>query len=158
MKLKRLFQQNQRRFQSGFSLVEATVGLGTVTTVILALYGALGGAFSGIQFSRENLRATQILVDKMEAIRLYSWDQIQTPNFIPSTFDVPFDPQGAVNGTGTGVIYHGTVTFEDGPNDVTYSGDMKRVLVTISWTTGSTPRQRQFTSFVSRNGLQSYIY
>ena len=158
MKLNASIQKKSRRSKLAFSLVEATIGLGTVTTVIVALYGALGGAFSGVKFARENLRATQIMVEKMEAIRLYSWDQIHTPGFIPATFSVPFDPTGAINGTGAGLTYTGTVTFADGPTDVTYGSELKTVTVTLSWKTGNTPRQRQFTSLVCRNGLQSYIY
>ena len=157
MKLK-INLRSKRRFLAGFSLVEATVGLGTITTVILALYGALGASINGVQFARENLRATQILVEKMEGIRLYSWDQIHTPGFIPAEFAVPFDPAGVSNGTGAGPTYTGTITFTNGPTDVSYGADLKMVTVTLSWTTGNTPRQRQFTSLITRNGLQSYIY
>jgi hypothetical protein len=140
-----------------FSLVEASIGLGSVTTVMLAVYAALGGAFCGVQFARENLRATQILVEKMESIRLYSWDQLHTTGFVPQTFAAPFDPKGLTNGTGGGLTYSGTVTFTNGPSDVTYGGDLMSVTVTLDWRTGNTPRHRQFTSLVSRNGLQSYI-
>jgi len=155
MRIKNL---HRKRFSIlGFSLVEATVGLGTVTTVIVALYGALGGAISGVKFARENLRATQILVEKMEGIRLYSWDQVEAPGFIPDKFEVPFDPQGVRSGT-PGTSYYGTITFEDGPTDVTYGTDLKKVTVTLDWKTGGVSRHREFSSYITRNGLQSYIY
>ena len=158
MKLFKGKKRNKRRSILGFSLVEATVGLGTVTTVVMALYGALGGAINGVKFARENIRATQILLDKMEGIRLYSWDQLHTTGFVPANFTVPFDPQGAANGTGAGTTYYGTITFENGPTDVTYGTDLKKVTVDLAWKTGNVTRQRQFSSYITRNGLQAYIY
>ena len=157
MKIFRNKQRSKRRWILGFSLVEVTVGMGTVTTVIIALYGALGGAITGVKFARENLRATQILVEKMEGIRLYSWDQVHAPGFVPATFAVPFDPQGVRSGSG-GTIYDGTITFENGPTDVTYGTELKKVTVTLDWQTGGVSRHREFTSYITRNGLQSYIY
>jgi hypothetical protein len=158
MKLNRHQNRRPRKYSLGFSLIEATIGMGTVATVVVALYGALTASFSGVKMARENLRATQILVEKMDTIRLYSWDQIKTPGFIPTKFEVPFDPTGAKNGTGAGVRYYGTVTFTDGPTDVSYGTDLKWVKVTLQWKTGNLERKREFSSMVCRNGLQSYIY
>jgi len=149
----------RNRFK-GFSLVEATIGLGTMSTVILALYSAVISAFGGIQLARENLRASQILVEKMDAIRLLSWDQINTPGFVPTQFTTSFDPAGVNNGKGGGVDYKGTVLFENGPTDVSYGTDLKFVTVKIQWNsqTHGMKRERQFKTLVTRNGLQSYIY
>ena len=47
-----------------------------VGTLILSLYAGFSQGFSIIQTSRENLRATQILVQRMETIRLYTWSQV----------------------------------------------------------------------------------
>ena len=47
--------------------------LGVVAT---SLYGAFTAGFFVIQSTRENLRATQIMVQKMEAIRLLTWSQV----------------------------------------------------------------------------------
>ena len=148
------------RGKKGFSLVEATIGLGTMSTVILALYSAIISAFGGIQFARENLRASQILVEKMDAIRLLSWDQINTPGFVPAKFSIPFDPAGVTNGPGGGFNYTGTVTFENGPTDVTYGSDLKYVTVKLIWNSHNhgMSREREFKTLVTRNGLQSYIY
>jgi hypothetical protein len=109
-----------------------------------------------MQMARENLRATQILLEKMETIRLYSWDQITTPDFIPTTFTAQYDPQGG-NGS-QGLTYTGSMVISDAPVTTSYSGDMKLVKVTINWKTGNLGRTREFSSLVSRYGMQDYIY
>jgi hypothetical protein len=35
---------------------------------------------------------------------------------------------------------------------------MKKVIVTLNWTTGKLPRTRSISTYVSRYGLQNYIY
>jgi hypothetical protein len=90
----------------------------------------------------------------METIRLYSWDQINTPNFIPGSFTNYYDP----NSANKGVIYYGTMAITNAPITSSYSNDMKMVTVQVVWKTGSIDRSRQFSTYVTRNGLQGYIY
>jgi hypothetical protein len=35
---------------------------------------------------------------------------------------------------------------------------MRMLTVNLSWKTGDIPRTRQFSTFISRNGLQNYVY
>lgn len=56
--------------QGGFSLVEAAVALGLVALVVGALYAGMTQVIAQSQSARENLRATQILLEKLETIRL----------------------------------------------------------------------------------------
>src|ERR1051325_10108788 len=86
----------RRGAQAGFSLVEATVALGVIGTVVVALFSAFTGGFMTVQMGRENLRATQIMLEKMETIRLYSWDQITPPIFIPPPFPASYDPNSTM--------------------------------------------------------------
>jgi len=39
-----------------------------------------------------------------------------------------------------------------------YSNDMRQVTVQLTWQTGDTTRTREFNSYISRYGLQNYIY
>ena len=72
--------------------------LGFVAT---SLYGAFSAGFCVIQSTRENLRATQILVQKMEAVRLFTWSQVaDTTNYLKATFTEPYDPLGTNNNCG----------------------------------------------------------
>ena len=52
-----------------------------------------GGVINGINYglfmmgvARENQRATQILLEKTETIRLYNWSEVSSNGFIPATF------------------------------------------------------------------------
>jgi len=105
--------------------------------------------------SRENVRATQILQDKMESIRLYNWDQINTTGFIPEEFVAPYYPNGSTN---SGVVYEGEVDISAAPVSVSYSNDLRLVTVTVEWKSGGVERQRDMQTYISRYGLQHYIY
>lgn len=140
----------------GFSLVEATVGMGVLGTVMVALFGGFTTGFFTMQMARENLRATQIMLEKMETIRLYSWDQINTHGFIPDTFSAKYDPQAQEGAQG--LTYGGTMAITNAPIGSSYADDMRLVKVTLQWKTGEVVRQREFSSLVSRYGMQDYIY
>jgi type II secretory pathway pseudopilin PulG len=145
------------RFQAAFSLIEATVGMALVGTTLGALLSGFTTGFFTMQLTRENLRATQIMLEKVETIRLYSWDQINTPGFIPSGFTNFYDPQAPLGQQG--VAYVGTLSITtNAPIGSSYSNDMALVTVTVNWQTGSLNRSRQFHSYISRYGLQDYIY
>jgi hypothetical protein len=93
----------------------------------------------------------------MEVIRLCTWTQINTSNFIPTSFSVPFKVGGATN---SGLQYYGTIKISGPPAGVptAYSNDMRLVSVTLDWGTNSTmARHRQLYSYISRYGIQNYV-
>lgn len=184
-----LRSSQRRREQAGVTLIEALVSMGIFGVGFFSLYAGMSMGFSVIGNARENLRATQIMVEKMETIRLYSWDQINTPGFIPAAFTDYYFPADDAGGTGTepsgggttggttqtvayygdggegtssghtsGVVYAGRVTVGNGPSGHTYSPDMRRVSISLSWTSGGRTHNRSMVTYVSRHGLQNYIY
>lgn len=144
-----------RQAQAAFSLIEVLVGLGLVAVLFVSMYVGFTSGFGVVQLSRENQRATQILLEKMETLRLYSWDQITTAGFIPPTFTAPFY---ATNNTGMGMIYTGLVTIASSPMTESYSNDVKLITVQVGWVSGKASRSRTMNTFVPRYGLQNYIY
>jgi len=136
--------------------------LGFVATT---LYGAFSAGFCVIQSTRENLRATQILVQKMEAVRLFTWSQVaDTNNYLKSTFTEPYDPLGVTNNTG-GAQYKGYVTATvpaTGELPEAYRTNMRTITVSLYWTNyiGTKPivHQREMQTRVTRNGMQNYIW
>jgi type II secretory pathway pseudopilin PulG len=151
MKIKQLISQKK---QAAFSLIEATLAMGIIGTTAGAMLTGITGGYFTMQLARENVRATQILLEKVETIRLYDWDQINTPGFIPTNFVSSYDP----NSASTGVIYRGTLTISDPPMTNSYSAEMKMVTVRLDWQTGHLDRTRTFNTFIARDGLQNYIY
>ena len=131
------------------------VAVGVASIVFLAVYAGLSSGFAVVQLSRENLRANQIVQEKMETIRLYTWSQITTPGFIPTNFtDVFFSGTQSVSG----LIYTGVVSIADAPVTESYSNDLKEVTVSVNWVSADVTRTREMKTFISRYGLQNYIY
>jgi prepilin-type N-terminal cleavage/methylation domain-containing protein len=142
----------------GFALVEVVTGMMILGVVLVALYAALASAFSTVNMERDNLRATQILVEKMEIVRMYHWEQFKNPTLWPKFFTAYSDPAGVTNATGRGALFSGRITVAPGPTDVLYGDDMRAVTIDITWKTGNMQRSRQFQSYITKNGLQNYSY
>lgn len=143
------------RFQRAFSILEVMVAVSILGIMTVSLYSGFSSGFAVVQLSRENLRATQILQEKMETLRLYTWEQIETPGFVPTNFtDVFYASQDA----NPGLTYTGTVSIVTAPIVETYSTNLKAVTVEVTWSSANVLRTRTMSTFVSRYGLQNYIY
>jgi len=141
-----------------FSLVEVLMGSALGSIVFVSLYTGFSSGFGMIRLNRENLRATQIMQDKMETIRLYNWDQVCSNGFIPTKFTAPFyAAQAFTNDTG-GFLYYGTLAITNAPVLESYGADLRMVTVQLVWTNGMVARQREMKTFVSRYGMQNYVY
>ena len=143
----------------GFSIAEAVVGMGVVGIVCVALYSGLNGGIGTVRMNRENERATQIMTEKLDTIRLYAWDKVTTAGYIPTTFTKPFNavPPGTFNAS-PGTIYTGSVDITTIELPIAYKPNVRQVTVTLNWTSGSVARQRSMTTLVAKNGMQNYIY
>ena len=132
------------------------IGSGLLGVMSVSLYLGIAQGFAFVQIARENLRATQILQEKLETVRLYNWDQISQPGFIPSGFTNYYYPSGSPGNQGA--VYRGTTTIASAPVGGSYAGDMKLVSVQLTWTSSNVQRKRSMQTFVSRYGLQNYVY
>ena len=144
--------------RSAFTLIEVAVTSAILGVIFVTFYAGIGAGFSMVSLSRENLRANQILLDKMETVRLYSWSQINSNGFIPLTFTAPFESAGGARTNGSGVTYYGELSIGDAPISANYSTNLKLVTVSLTWTNGKSARVRSMQTLVSEFGLQTYIY
>src|SRR5258707_11267987 len=78
--------------ESAFTISEVVVAVAVLTIISLGFYTALSSGFGILQASRENLRATQVMMQKLEGIRLCTWSQLT--NF---TFSEPYNPLASTN-------------------------------------------------------------
>ena len=131
------------------------IGAMIMAVMFATLYLGFAQGYRIIGSARENLRATQILQEKMETIRLYTWEQINTPGFIPTNFNAYFYPVGTQT---NGVVYNGQMIIAPAVMTESYAADHKLVTAVLNWTSGSVQRQRQMTTLVSRYGLHNYYY
>src|SRR5438309_11552711 len=127
---------NQTTAETGsraFTLMEVLVAVAIISIEFVSLYLGMTQGFAIVQVARENLRATQILQEKMETIRLYTWDQITNNGFIPPTFTAAFYPAGSQTNN-QGATYQGTGATSDVPpplSPASYAKDTKLVVVQV---------------------------
>lgn len=157
-------QRLSSRKEFAFSLVEACVGAMIVLVVFVSLYAGISTCFHATRAVRENLRATQIMLERMEGIRLYNWNQLAFSNWIPTFFTNYYYPL-TNRGESPGIPYVGRFTVANVPFPSpapSYANDMRLVTVQIWWTnivgTNQLVRTRQMQTYVSRMGLQNYVY
>ena len=139
--------------------MEVLVALLVLVTITVAYYLGLSSCFSAVKSSREDVRATQIMMQKLEAVRLCTWSELT--NF---SFKEPYDPLGSTNNT-AGMYYFGTVTKSAAttiPATSSYLNNMCLVTVSLLWTNGggsnALVHSRQMQTHYARYGLQSYIW
>jgi prepilin-type N-terminal cleavage/methylation domain-containing protein len=134
-----------------FTLVEVIVGAAILALTVVALYGAFSFGFSTIKVSQEDVRADQILVQKLETLRVYDWTSI-TNNYVPTNFTGFYSTNG-------GVTYEGSLSvapFVATTANETYTDSLRQVTVSVDWISGGIPRTRSMTTLVSQYGIQTY--
>lgn len=168
-RLRREVQNPVGSAQSAYTFAEVMVAVALVAVMVVTLYLGITSGFSILQNARENLRATQILAQRVETLRLYTWDQLRnagpTASF-QTNFTAIFDPLTGPNGGG--VIYHGNIQVAVPPPvsvlpaSVSYRDTVALVTVSLSWTNQAGerfyPHERQFQTLVAKSGMQMYVY
>jgi type II secretory pathway pseudopilin PulG len=139
--------------------MEVIVAVLILGTMAVTLYASLFFGFGVADANREELRATQILLQKTEAVRLCTWGQLTNFNFQES-----YDPLGAKKGR-AGTLFTGSVITNLPGNisdSASYKPDMRLVTVTVFWTNfnGKQPiaHSRQMETQIAKYGLQDYIW
>jgi type II secretory pathway pseudopilin PulG len=143
---------------SGFTLVETVVATFLAAIMLPSIFACLAAGFSIVQTTRENLRVTQIIVQRMEAIRLASYATLQDPAAFPSSSTEYYSPSGQTNGNG-GTVYKLTYTCAPGPSSLppSYRTNMMCITVTAAWKSGKIQQTRTMQSYVARYGIQRYV-
>jgi type II secretory pathway pseudopilin PulG len=155
MELKAIINKQRLSRKSGFSVLEAIVAMGVVGLLVMALYAGMTSAMLSVRLARENHRATQIMVEKMELLRLFTWDQLNTTNFVPPTFTASYVDDGTTNTSG--LTYAGTVSITPYPAGKNYSDYIKIASLNMTWTSGGIVRTRELSTYVGRYGIQNYV-
>lgn len=151
--------ENKGRGRRGFTLTEVLVSLAVSGFLFVSLYAGLAQGTTSLKSAREKLRATQILTEKLEVIRLYNWDQVNTPGYIPATFtDYQYPSLDTNNPAAQGIAYNGTITI--GPAEVhsKYTNTMRNVSITLRWANGASTNQETMATLISEFGVQRYVY
>jgi hypothetical protein len=135
------------------------VSVGVLGVLLVSLYAGLNFGFGQIQVSREEERATQILSEKMEVVRLMSWDQlVNLPGYVPTAFTASYSILNPTNAPAGSLLYSGTVLVTNVPISENYSNDLRMMQISLTWQSRGQTHQRTMTTFASRYGLQNYVY
>ena len=152
--------RNSGPHERAFTLAEVLISAAVIGILFVTLFYGISFCFSATKFERENLRATQIMLQRMEGIRLFNWSQLQNTNYNPTLTQERYIPANGTNAA-SGVTYDVTVSVTPvalNPSP-TYSGYMRKVTVTVKWVSGNNiTRSRSASTFVAKDGIQNYIY
>ena len=147
-----------RARRQGFTMIEALVAMLMAGIMFTALYAGMHFGFRIIKLSRENTRATQIMVEHMEICRLYKWNDLtNTGGFLNTNpIAVPYYPAGA--GTSS-IMFTSRVSLVPFASGASYASDMRKLTVRVDWeSTADSSRSRSMSTYVARNGLQNYVW
>jgi prepilin-type N-terminal cleavage/methylation domain-containing protein len=156
--------EREDRGASAFTLPEVLVSIVLVSIVTVSLFAGITQGFVVVDVGRDNMRATQLMVNTMEIVRLYNWDQINSNGFIPTNYTTFLYPTNTsrANALNTVTLANRRAQVQIGittPNlGTTYQTNMRQVQITVTWTNQNVTRLRTMTSFVAEEGIQKYVY
>ena len=146
---------------AGYTLVEVLVAVALVAVMLVTLHAGFASGFSTIQNAREDLRATQIMMQQMEAIRLCSWGQLSN---CPISFVEYYYP-AETNINNRGAAFYGRIGVspcDSIPDSAIYKTNICLVTITINWTNynGARPvaHRREMQTQAALCGLHNYIW
>ena len=147
----------RRPSASGFTLVETIVAITLAAIMLPTIFAGIASGFSILQVTRENRRATQIIVQRMEAVRLASYKTLQDPAAYPPSYTEYYSPSQTNGNKGT--AYTVTYNCAPGPSSLppSYRTNMLLVTVTASWNSCKVQHTRSMQSYVARYGVQRYV-
>lgn len=142
--------------------MEVLCSIAIAAIVATSLFVGFNNGFAILRTTREDLRATQILMQKTEAIRLLTWAQLSSNS--PTTFQEYYNPSGAATNSGV-TLYVGTISSTglatNIPDGVLYKSNLYLVTITVAWTNtvGSKPvgHFRQMQTMAAKAGMQNYL-
>lgn len=143
--------------EKGITIAEVVISLAILAVMAAGIMGSFSYGFLTVQLVRENQRATQIMLERAETIRLYNWDQVNSNGFIPSVSYVPYDPQAPTNSQG--IMYRCDLEVTNFPFSTSYATNLRRFVIKLQWTgAGGITRTRSLTTLVAKDGMQNYVY
>jgi hypothetical protein len=130
------------------------VGLLILGVTVAALCGGFSFGFNSIKLSQEEVRADQILVQKLESLRIYQFANVNSA-YIPTNFTAYYSTSNAVHG----VTYNGSMSitpFVPSASREAYSNTLKQVTASVSWFSEGMNHTRTMMTLVSTNGISTY--
>jgi|SRR5690242_14191077 len=152
------------RRSAGYTLVEVLCAIIIAAIATTALFAGFNNSFAILRTTREDLRATQILMQKTEAVRMLTWQQLTNVQTLEPTFKEYYYPAGTSSNQ-AGALYWGTISTTalatNIPDTVPYKANLHLVTITVVWTnyvgSKSLAHSRQMQTLSALSGMQSYL-
>lgn len=139
-------QQTKR--QDGFTLTEAMIATVILALALASVIGICGRCMRYLTDIRRTARASQVLQQKMEDIRLLNWTQLQT---LTNAFTDPADTNKIYKGV---ILTNSFTEAKYGTTDV-----VMRVTLLVTWTNQNRRvLSNQLTTLIANGGLNKYIF
>ena len=107
-----------------------------------------------VRSCQENENVTQIMSEKLDTIRLYNWNQVNSlGRFLPTNFVVGIEPLL----TNSRPFYTGNISVVTAPIPEDYRSNLLQVTVKVDWVSGNRPQSQSMVTYVAKYGLQTYI-
>jgi hypothetical protein len=153
------------RCEAGDTLAKTLVSVAFVGVVVALLYVAFSVGFHVIQSTREDLRASQIVLQRAEALRLFTWSQVCDTNYHRKPLFVePRDSLGLANNRGDAQYagYLSAPVSGAGERASVSHRHLRPVTVTVCWTNfdGARPivHRREVQARLAPNGMPKYLW
>ena len=131
------------------------MSIAIIGVVAAGLMGCFTFSLFAIRMARENQRATQIILERAEAIRCFNWDSLSnvpttavTDYYNPATQSPPLytvTTSLSAFSPSTGII-------------PSYATNMQQLTIIVSWKTGNISRCRTNMTYIAKDGIQNYVY
>jgi hypothetical protein len=130
------------------------VGFLILGITIAALCGGFSFGFNTIKLSQEEVRADQILVQRLETLRVYNWTNVIN-GYVTTNFPAYYSTSNAVHG----VTYNVSVSvspFVPSATLESYSNTLRQVTARVSWFSEGMNHTRTMMTLVSTNGIATF--
>jgi prepilin-type N-terminal cleavage/methylation domain-containing protein len=139
-----------------FTIVEVLISVVIVGISAAGLMGCFRFAWFAIRMARENQRATQIILERAEAIRCYSWDNLpNVPNLTRDYYNRTTQEQPVYR------IHTVLTSWSSVPPSGTapsYASKMQTLTIYCTWASGPVTRTRTYTTYIAQDGIQNYVF
>ena len=136
--------------KKAFTIIEVLMSVVIVGISAAGLMGCFRFSWFAIRMARENQRATQIILERAEAIRCYNWNNLTS---------VPAQATDYYNGvTHEAPVYTVRTTLSAFPSGPNYAQSMQTLTITCTWKSGPVSRTRTYTTYIAKDGIQNYVF
>ena len=136
-----------------FTIVEVVMSICILGISAAGLMSSFQYSFLIIKMERENQRATQVMLERAEAIRCFSWDNLGN---VPTQTTDYYNP--ATQSKPIYAVYTTVAPFSPSGSTPAYAASMKQLTIVVTWTTGAISRARTNITYIAKDGVQNYVY